>query len=510
MKFMTLPFPRRLSLRLQLTIWYTLVFAVLISCSGFLLYIHLQNTLISTLDTALRIRSHQVADDITYEHDSIIFHNNTDELPGFDKDDDDDTMQPDNNADVNTDTLARVLDAQGRTIGVTPMFADLAVPQESIDLPLHGTPWEGNVRGANGENVRIYSRVLMEDGKTIAIIQVGASLTQLRVALASLLTDFLILAPITLCLSAIGSYILASRTFRPIDHLIRTAKRIKEGDLHQRVPLPETYDEVHRLALTLNEMLEELDHAFMRQRRFVADASHELRTPVAAIRSLTDVALLKSLTNEKQVGEKYITTLNNINTEAQRLGSLINDLLMLAKVDEGKTALQQESVRLDMLIDAVLINAQPLASERNITIKQQIAAPVVVPGDEGRLIQMIMNLVDNAIKYTHPGGYVTLQLTEETHDACLRVIDTGIGIPAEHLPHIFERFYRVDPAHSPLEGGSSGLGLSIVTWIVQAHKGSITTKSEPGSGSIFTVRLPLVESSSEIPGKGKPREKIPS
>jgi signal transduction histidine kinase len=156
----------------------------------------------------------------------------------------------------------------------------------------------------------------------------------------------------------------------------------------------------------------------------------------------------------------------------------------------------------------VLINAQPLASERNITIKQEIAAPVVVPGDEGRLIQMIMNLVDNAIKYTHPGGYVTLQLTEENHDACLRVIDTGIGIPAEHLPHIFERFYRVDPAHSPLEGGSSGLGLSIVTWIVHAHKGSITTKSEPGSGSIFTVRLPLVESNSEIPGK--PCEKIPS
>ncbi|GHO92846.1 two-component sensor histidine kinase [Reticulibacter mediterranei] len=510
MKF-TLSQLHRPSLRMQLTIWYTLVFAVLISCSGFLLYVHLQNTLISTLDTALRIRSHQVADDISYEHGIIIFHNNTDELPGFDKDDHDDPMQPGNDADVNTDTLARVLDAQGHTVGVTPMFEDLIVPQESIDLPLHGTPWEGNVRGANGENVRIYSRVLMEDGRVIAIIQVGASLTQFKVALASLLTDFLILAPITLCLSAIGSYILASRTFRPIDRLIRTAKRIKEGDLHHRVPLPETHDEVHRLALTLNEMLEELDQAFMRQQRFVADASHELRTPVAAIRSLTDVALLKSLTNEKQIAEKYISTLSNINTEAQRLGSLISDLLLLARVDEGETALQQEAVHLDMLINAVLINAQPLAMERNITIKKQITTSVIVPGNEGRLIQMMMNLVDNAIKYTHPGGYVTLQLTEEAHEACLRVIDTGIGIPAEHLPHIFERFYRVDPAHSS-QGGSSGLGLAIVKWIVYAHDGSISAESEPGSGSTFTVRLPMTESrpDSPLPSMEKPREKIPS
>src|SRR5579884_743875 len=168
---------RQPGLRFQLTIWYTIVFAVLIFCSGVLMYLHLRNTLISSLDTELRIRSHQIADDITDQHGKLAFHNNTDELPGFDQDDNDDPTEPVNYADVNIDTLARVLDAQGHTIGVTPTFQELNVPQESVNLPLHGTPWEGNVRATDGEQVRIYSRTLTDDGKNIAVIQVGASLT---------------------------------------------------------------------------------------------------------------------------------------------------------------------------------------------------------------------------------------------------------------------------------------------------------------------------------------------
>jgi two-component system OmpR family sensor kinase len=497
MKFKS-PF-RRPGLRFQLTIWYTLVFAVLIFCSGMLMYMHLQNTLISSLDTELRIRSHQIADDITDDKGMLVFRNNTDELPGFDKDDaSEDQKEPVNYADVNIDTLARVLDARGHTIGVTPTFQELHVPQASVDLPLQGTPWEGNVSATDGEQVRVYSRTLTDDGKSIAVIQVGASLTQLRAALASLMMDFLWLAPITLCLSAIGSYALASRTFKPIDHLISTAKRIKEGDLHQRVPLPATHDEVHRLALTLNEMLEALEQNFTRQRRFVSEASHELRTPVAAIRSLTDVALLKPLSEEK-----YISTLRNINKEAVRLGSLISELLMLVRIDEGKTRIQKEPVCLDMLVEAVITNAQPLANKRNLTIQKQIAASVIVQGDEARLIQMIMNLLDNAIYYTDPGGCVTLQLSEEKHYASLTISDTGIGIAEEHLPHIFERFYRADPTHTSTEGGSSGLGLAIVKWIVQAHEGSITVVSKPDVGSTFTVRLPSGSPSTEIQESGK-------
>jgi heavy metal sensor kinase len=479
------PFKRYFGLRLQLTIWYTLVFATLIFCSGFLLYMHLQCTLMSSLGAELRIRAHQIADDITYANGTLTFHNNTDELPGFDEDDKSYQTQPVNDADVNTDTLARVLDAQGHIIGVTPSFQKLVVPRVSVDLPLRRIPWQGNVSAPSGQQVLVYSLALVDDEKNIAVIQVGASLTQLQEALRGLLVNFLLLAPITLCLSAIGSYVLASRAFKPIDHLMGTAKRIKEGDLHRRVPLPETHDEVRRLALTLNEMLEVLDQTFMRQRRFVADASHELRTPVAAIRSLTDVALLKPLTQEK-----YASVLSNINTEAVRLGSLINDLLTLARVDEGQIRIQQRPVYLDVLVDAVMTNAQSLANERNITIQKQVPVPITVQGDEARLIQMVMNLLDNAINYTDPGGCVTLKLIEERQYVYLTVKDTGIGIAEEHLPHIFERFYRVDPAHTSIEGGSCGLGLAIVKWIVHVHGGAITVESKPGSGSTFTIRLP--------------------
>ena len=226
------PLLRQPGLRFQLTVWYMLVFAVLMSCAGMLMYVHLKNTLISSLDTELRIRSHQIASDISTQDGALIFRNNTDELPGFDKDDsvyDHGTSV--NFADVNIDVLARVLDVHGHIIGVTPTFQELRVPQESVDLPLKGIPWAGNTNATDGEQVRIYSRTLTDEGKSIAIIQVGASLSQLKVALDSLLIDFLWIAPITLCLSAIGSYILASRTFRPIDHLINTAKHIKEGNL---------------------------------------------------------------------------------------------------------------------------------------------------------------------------------------------------------------------------------------------------------------------------------------
>ncbi|HEY4383912.1 MAG TPA: ATP-binding protein, partial [Ktedonobacteraceae bacterium] len=202
-------------------------------------------------------------------------------------------------------------------------------------------------------------------------------------------------------------------------------------------------------------------------------------------RSLTDVALLKPLS-----GEKYAAVLSNINAEAVRLSSLIGDLLILARIDEGKTTIQQEPVRLDMLVDAVIINAQPLADERDLTIQKQISASITVRGDEARLIQMIMNLLDNAINYTDPNGCITLKLIEEQQHVCLLVSDTGIGIAEEHLPHIFERFYRVDPARTSLEGGNSGLGLAIVKWIVHAHEGSIMVESTPDIGSTFTVRLP--------------------
>jgi signal transduction histidine kinase len=183
--------------------------------------------------------------------------------------------------------------------------------------------------------------------------------------------------------------------------------------------------------------------------------------------------------------------LDNINAEAIRLSHLINDLLALARTDEGKAILKPEAVRLDQLIAVVALHAEVMAMKHHITIQIHTPEPLVIMGDEGRLIQMIMNLLDNAIIYTNASGQVTITLEKKDASACIIIHDTGIGIAPEHIPSIFERFYRVDPARVRTDTNNSGLGLAIVEWVIHAHGGSITVESQIGQGSTFVVTLPL-------------------
>jgi heavy metal sensor kinase len=283
------------------------------------------------------------------------------------------------------------------------------------------------------------------------------------------------------------SYWLAGYSFAPIQRLAETARKIKAGDLKSRVLVPPIRDEVQYLALTLNEMLESLEQAFTRQRRFVADASHELRTPVAVIRNTAGVALL-----EPPQLDETVAALREIRTETERLTLLLTDLLTLARGDEGQTRFEKETVQFDQLVETVAAILDQLAAERDIRLEVQIPHKVALLGDEARLIQVVMNLLDNAIRYTNPAGQVQVSVEQTTSEACLIVRDTGIGIAPEHLPHIFERFYRADPARSETGGSNSGLGLSIVEWIIHAHGGSVAVSSQVGLGTCFTVRLPLV------------------
>jgi signal transduction histidine kinase len=236
-------------------------------------------------------------------------------------------------------------------------------------------------------------------------------------------------------------------------------------------------------------MLERLEAAFARQRRFVADASHELRTPLAVVCNMAEMALLNAATRED-----CAATLQSIIGEVERLGHLVNDLIALARADGGQTHLEQEPVRLDQLVQAVVRHLQSLAEKRKVFLEVQATEAVTILGDETRLIQVLLNLVENALHYTDSGGKVWLSVMVTQEQACLVVKDTGIGIAQEHLPHIFERFYRVDPARVRTEEGHSGLGLSIVEWVVRAHDGNIAVKSKVGQGSTFTLTFPLVHS----------------
>jgi heavy metal sensor kinase len=327
---------------------------------------------------------------------------------------------------------------------------------------------------------------LTQDGKTFGVVQVGTTLSLVNTILYSVGTELLIISPVVLVLGALVSFWLASQAFAPMKRVIQAARAIKAGDLRQRVPLPRAHDEVYQLTLTLNEMIDSLEQTLARQRRFVADASHELRTPVTVIRSKTDLALLQVFNPSDYVG-----IFRAIHTEAERLGHLISDLLALARADEGQVCLEREVVQLDRLVEAVAATVEPLAAEKGVALEVKVTEPVRVSGDEARLMQMAMNLLENAIYYTNPGGNVLVAIHAKQAQACLVVRDTGIGIAPEHLPYLFDRFYQVDAARMGTEGGNNGLGLSIVDWIVKAHGGSIQVESQVGQGSTFTVLLSL-------------------
>jgi len=317
-------------------------------------------------------------------------------------------------------------------------------------------------------------------------VQVGTSLTQVETTLRDVSLELLLIAPVMLLPGGLISYWLAARAFVPIERLIRTARKIKAGDLRQRVPVPRAHDEVRHLALTLNEMIERLEQTFTRQQRFVADASHELRTPVAVIRNKADMALMQIFTPDE-----YITVFRSIYSESERLTLLISNLLQLARSDEGQVHLVKEAVQLDDLVQTVAATAESLAAERHVSVQMHASEPVVVLGDEARLIEVVMNLLENALIYSNAGGTVYLSVVAKDAQAILAVRDTGIGIAQEHLSRLVERFYRVDPARTRTTGGNSGLGLSIVDSIVRAHGGSLTIESQVGQGSTFTITLPL-------------------
>lgn len=472
-----------LGLRWQMVIWYTLAFTVLLMLTGAVFYQYLEHALEASIDTDLQLRTQQIAAGAMISHGVVSLRNVTGDLPGFGSPS---QNGPTLSGDVNNGVLVRLFDARGRLIAETPAFRGVNVPAASVTQPLAGMPWQGTITTPQDQEVRIDSQTLIDQGKTIAIIQVGESLAHLHRLLHQLVAALLIVGMLVLVCCAAGSYWLAGYSFAPIQRLAETARRIKAGDLHQRVPVPPIRDEVQYLALTLNDMLDALEQSFSRQRRFVADASHELRTPVAVIRNTAGVALL-----EPPRLNETVTALQEIRTETERLTLLLADLLTLARGDEGQAHFERDVIHLDHLVETVAATTEVLAAERRIDLTVQIAQPVTLIGDEARLIQVVLNLLDNAIRYTPEGGRIWLSVEQTTTDARVVVGDTGIGIAPEHLPHIFERFYRADPTRPRTGSSSSGLGLSIVEWIVHMHGGSVSVESQVGQGSCFIVTLPL-------------------
>jgi len=332
-----------------------------------------------------------------------------------------------------------------------------------------------------GDHRRVITEPLIIDGKVRGYIQAAASLRTVDAAIDRLLKIMLIGGTITLLISLLVGDYLARRALRPIDAIAQTAKQITAADdLSRRIPYSGPPDELGELTHTFNNTLERLEKLFNVQRRFVADVSHEMRTPLTTI--LGNIDLMRRIGPDEQA-------MAAIASEARRMSRLVEDLLLLAKADAGRLPLEQTHVELDSLLLDVFRQGQMLS--RDVAVELGHVEPARVMGDVDRLKQLLLNLVSNGIKYTPPGGRVTLALRCEGTHALLTVSDTGIGIPPEDLPHVFDRFYRVDKARSRAQGGT-GLGLSIAQWIAEAHGGDITVTSAVDAGTVFTVRLPLV------------------
>ena len=334
--------------------------------------------------------------------------------------------------------------------------------------------------GASG--TRALRGIVSVPGGDDWIIDIGLDLAETDRTVASFVSRLIGGGALLMVAAVLGSLFLMQQAVQPIAAGIRTAQRLNPDDLSARLPRTGAGDEVDSLAATINDLLERLSRYHERVIRFTADASHELRGPLAAMRAAVDVAL-----HQPRPAEEYREALGALGEQCQRLTDLVNKLLLLAQADAGQVELLREPVDLEDVLAEAVETYRPLAEEKQVELSLKTSGTAWCRGDRMRLRQLVMNLLDNAIKFTAPGGNVAAALTAQEVTSCVTIEDTGIGIAAERLEHIFERFYQADESRTANGGG---LGLSICRWVASAHGGTIEVASRPGHGTRFTVTLP--------------------
>ena len=389
-------------------------------------------------------------------------------------------------ADADGRFLVQLVDPSGHIVGRSEnLDRPLPIPAATLGLALAGQDSSTTLTIAD-EGFQIYNTPLLMEGRVMAVLQVAAPLQPVEdrlIRLRALLAAGVL--GVTLLAAALG-WFLATKAMRPVDRMTRSARSIGQSpDFSQRLPVPRRHDELGRLALTFNDLLDRLAAAFATQRRFLADASHELRTPLTLVQSNAELALHQG----DQPPSERQDMLRTIAREAGRMGRLVADLLALARADESQP-LARRRLALDTLLLEIYEQQRRLVDD--VRLEVDTLEQVEVDGDPDRLKQLLLNLVDNALRYTPPGGAVSLGLVRQGDQVILRVADTGPGIPPEHQARIFDRFYRVDQPRSR-DAGGSGLGLAICRWIAEAHGGQIEVTSQPGAGSTFTVVLPALD-----------------
>jgi heavy metal sensor kinase len=337
---------------------------------------------------------------------------------------------------------------------------------------------------AHGASLLIRAAAIRAPSGTYRI-EVGAETQAVDEVLRHLMTLLIVLIPVLIVCAAIGGYLLVSHALRPVDRLSRTAEQLSLQNLSLQLPALRSGDALERLSISLNNMLTRLRHSVQTSRRFLADASHELRTPLTVIKGELQELSHTTTLSDSELRERVGSVLE----EVDRLEHLVSGLLALSRLDAGEARCDWVELDLAALSRTTAEQMRLMAEDRGLAIEISAAARTVIRGDSGRVKQVIVNLLHNAIRFTPPGGTVTLRVTSVSDGSVLEVVDTGIGIPAAALPRVFDRFFRVDDARSREDGGA-GLGLSIVRAICLAHGATVEVESRMGHGSCFRVYFP--------------------
>ncbi|MFQ5328908.1 MAG: sensor histidine kinase [Thermodesulfobacteriota bacterium] len=368
---------------------------------------------------------------------------------------------------------------------------------ENMFLPLtklaygnavHGRASYESTKSVGKYPIRVVTYPIMSGDRLVNILQVGTSMESREEILHGTIYIFIFGGPIAVLLAGVIGWFMAGKVLRPVDNITQMARKLGAENLNERLAIPGPKDEIGRLAATFNEMTERLEKSFNKTRQFTADASHELKTPLTIMKGEVELAL-KSERSMEGMREVLTSALEEID----RMTNIVTNLLDLARVDVDKGAAARSETRLDDIVKGQFERACKLSVERGVALELSGSEAATVMGDPISLGQVIFNLIDNGLKYTQEGGRVDVSIRSEDDSAVVTISDTGVGIGAEDIPHLFDRFYRVDKARSR-EAGGAGLGLSICKNLIESHGGRIEVTSRPGDGSTFSVYLPIVKS----------------
>lgn len=466
------------SIRARLTAWYVFLLGIVLVLFSVFLNYFLTNRLHESIDNSLKVSASVVAKTAVMNQSRL-------PMPGFGSFFDQFLGQG------NLNKFYRIYDGSGN-VGSRSRNIDASqfpLTQEAYSVALKGMDTYETFDVGGKQQIRVLTMPVLGSGKLINLVQVGTSLGAVRETLKNLRIFLIAAVPSVLALAALVGRIMVGRALKPLSKIAETAQDVGSGvDFTKRIPVSGSKDELGQLAATFNDMMDRLEKSYVQMRQFSSDASHELRTPLTVLRGQNELVLTK----DREPGEYQEVISSNLE-EIDYMSKVLEDLFILSKSDENEVWLDRKPLDLKMVVEEVCRHAEVLAEEKNMKIVIAFLESVTINGDVVKLRQMMWNILQNAIKYTPPGGEIKISLQNQDNDACLTIQDTGIGISREHLFSIFDRFFRVDKSRSRKEGGS-GLGLSICKFIAEAHNGKIEVESDVGLGTKFKIRIPKIQS----------------